>query len=572
MGRTGFTARRAPRAATTVVALASLLGGMACSGGDDDDDAAPDDREVTDEGEEVSSDGMPRLHAERGSQPGIFDEDGRQVILRAVNLNSLAEYAQNHPDYEPTRPLTGDDWDQIAAEGFNAVRLLVSWSRLEPERGQIDADYVEQIRQAVGDAANRGLYTVIDMHQDAWGPFVATPPGSVCAPGLEPSNGWDGAPEWATPSPTELDSCRPVDGEDKPGSELVTEAWHRFYTDADGVQGRLVAVWQHLAESLADEPSVAGYDLLNEPGHGRGDTAPAALLAELAPLGDFYARAIDAIRDGESEAGIEPRPIFFEPTVLGSPPPADFSDDPGLVYAPHVYGGSIVTFITVDQHWDIVAGQAATFETSLWIGEYGWFDDPVAHPELVERLERFAVREDGGVAADAPSSGAAPPGRAPYVPAGSAWWEWTNACGDPHRITDRGLTPQGDVWQYRLVTCPDGEDHGVVPQWRDVVTRAYPRYAPGWLVRLESPSTGAGGGMVLAASEAEPGAVVELWVPGELEPEVDGTGIVGVATRRSGLGWNVTAEVCAEEYTVTVGDNAIPRLASCDEAGDDAAD
>jgi endoglycosylceramidase len=532
MGRTG-----------AVVACVLALGAMACT---DDDDAAQDPVATEEEQQDVVSDDLPRLHAERGEQPGIFDEEGRQVVLRAMNLNSLAHYAQNNPDFEPTRPLTGDDWDQIAAEGFNAVRLLVSWSRLEPERGQIDADYVEEIRQAIRDAANRELYTVLDMHQDAWGPFVATPAGTACPPGSEPSNGWDGAPEWATPSPAELDSCRSVDGEAKPGSELVTEAWSRFYRDTDGVQNRLVTVWQHLAEALADEPSVAGYDLLNEPGHGRDETAPAGLLADFAPLGAFYARAIDAIREGEADAAIEPRPIFFEPTVLGNPVPLDFSDDPGLVYAPHVYGGSIVSLVTVDQHWDLVASQAARYGTSLWIGEYGWFDDPAEHPEYVERLERFAGREDGG-----PSDAGAAPAPAPFVPVGGAWWEWTNACGDPHRITDAGLQPRGEVWQYRLVTCPDGQDHGVVPEWRAVLTRPYPRFTPGWITGLGSDA--ATRTLDLQASGAEPGTVLELWVPGEAEPEVGGTGIDAIETMQSGLGWRVTAEVCTGSYEVHVG-------------------
>lgn len=541
MGRTGFFDRRARRVLGAVVASALVLGGTACSD-DDDPGAVPADGEVAaDDGSEVPTDGgMPRLHATRGERPGIFDTEGRQVVLRAVNVNMLAEYAQNNPDLPTTQPLSGDDWDQIAAEGFDAVRLLVSWSRLEPERGQIDAAYVEEIRQAVGDAANRGLYTVVDMHQDAWGPYVGSPEGTQCAEGYEPSTGWDGAPEWATPSPAEFDSCRSTGADAKPGSELVTEAWHRFYTDADGVQGRLVAVWEHLASALADAPSVAGYDLLNEPGHGRAETAPSGLVAEFPALGDFYARAIDAIRAAEDDAGIDPRPILVEPTVLGSPPPVGFSDDPGVVYAPHVYGGSIVSILTVDQHWDLVTAQATGFETSLWIGEYGWFDNPATHPELVDRLEQFADREDGALVSGSTE-------RAPFVPAGSAWWEWSNACGDPHRVTDRGLVPQGEVWQYRLLTCPDGEDHGVVPEWRAVVARAYPRHTPGWITDLAS-----GPGLSLAATDADPGAELVVWVPGEDEPHLAGEGVASVAARRSGLGWVVTAEVCDDAYTVTV--------------------
>ncbi|MCL4697228.1 MAG: hypothetical protein KJ023_09295, partial [Burkholderiaceae bacterium] len=41
------------------------------------------------------------------------------------------------PEHPPTHPPTDADWDGMAANGFNVVRLIVSWSALEPERGQI---------------------------------------------------------------------------------------------------------------------------------------------------------------------------------------------------------------------------------------------------------------------------------------------------------------------------------------------------------------------------------------------------------------------------------------------------
>lgn len=529
-----------------------LVGVSACSGNDPE----PDPVAAQNNPDAVLADGLPRLHAMRGDRPGVFDENGRQVLLRAVNLNFLANYAQNNPDLEPTHALTGDVWDQIAAEGFNAVRLLVSWSWLEPVRGEMDEGYVEQIRQAVRDAANRGLYTVIDMHQDAWGPFVTTPDGTQCPAGREPSNGWDGAPQWATPSPSEFDSCRSIEGENKPGSDLVTEAWDRFYDDTDGVQSRLVAVWGELAEALADEWSVAGYDLLNEPGAGWDENAWTGLLSEFAPLGEFYSRAIEAIRAAESDAAIEPRPIFFEPTVAGNPVPPDFSDDPGLVFAPHLYGGSIAGFITVDQHWSVAFSQAAGYETSLWAGEYGWWDDPAAHPELVGRVARFVIREDGG-ADDAPDAE-----RAAFVPVGGAWWQWAAACGDPHRVTSANLTPEGDSRQYRVTACPSDEDQGVVPDWRTLLTRPFPRFAPGWITGLVA--DGAFATLELQAEDAEPGTVVELWVPGESEPQVGGSGIAGVESTRSGRGWRVVAEVCAADYVVNVGSDQPVAPTRCD--------
>jgi endoglycosylceramidase len=488
---------------------------------------------------------LPRLHAVRGDRPGVFDEHGRQVVLRGVNLNGLAEYARNNPALDPTIPITDLTWNQIAAEGFNVVRLLVSWSRIEPERGVYDEDYIASVRAAVRAAARRGLYTVIDMHQDAWGPHVATPEGVVCPAGREPSNGWDGAPEWATPSPGTFDSCRPVDGEAKPGSELVTEAWDRFYRDTDGVQTALVDMWEHLVAALGRHRGIAGYDILNEPGLGRGELAP-GLLADFPALGRLYDRAIDAIRRGETAANVPARPIFFEHTVLGNPPPAGFSDDAGLVFSPHVYGGSIVDFITVDQNWDLVLGGYQRWQTSIWVGEYGWWSDPAAQPHLLGRVERFAVREDGG---PGPGAGSA---RAPFVPVGSAWWQWNNGCGDPHQITDRAAPAPSEIRQYRVTRCIDGvaEDAGVVPGWRTILTRPAVRFAPGWITELTSDGDPAS--LAVHAVDATPGTRVELWAPGQERPTVTGTGIARVDIRRLDQGWRITAQVCAATYTASL--------------------
>lgn len=533
MGTRGTRGSYRRRRAIALLLLVTVVG---CSG-DDDGGSAP-----SPPAPEVAA--LPPLHAVRGDRPGVFDDEGRQVVLRGVNLNGLAEYARADPAIDPTVPVTDETWDQIADEGFNVVRLLVSWSRLEPERGEVDDAYVDEVRSAVRAAARRGLYTVVDMHQDAWGPYVATPAGVECPPDREPANGWDGAPAWATPSADDAGTgtCRPAEGEAKPGSDLVVDAWDRFYRDADGIKSSLVEVWRHIATELAGEPSVAGYDLLNEPGHGEGATAPTGgVLSEFPALGDYYARAIEAIREGESAGGVEPRPIYFEHTVVGNPPPPDFSDDPGLVFAPHIYGGSIVQFLTVEQNWDVMLSLAEGWRTSIWVGEYGWWDDPAERPEIVERVERFAAREDGAPA---------------LVPVGSAWWQWNNGCGDPHQLTGPDVTPPDEVRQYRVTGCSSGdpEDLGVVPEWRRILTRPAVRFAPGWVTEVISDS--AAGTLDLQAVDATAGATVELWVPGDEQPEVGGTGIAGVESARSGRGWRVTAEACAADYQVVVGPDA----------------
>src|SRR5947199_4327440 len=105
---------------------------------------------------------MPRLHAERGSDPAIVSADGRQVLLRGVNVNQLGDYWQQNPALPPTIPLTEDDFAGMHALGMDVVRLIVHWSKLEPAPGRFDDGYVAQIREAVGWAREQGIYVVLD--------------------------------------------------------------------------------------------------------------------------------------------------------------------------------------------------------------------------------------------------------------------------------------------------------------------------------------------------------------------------------------------------------------------------
>ena len=73
------------------------------------------------------------LHAEPDVRAGgrIVDARGREVLLRGVNVNSLAEYWKGGR-FRTVFPLARKDPGRMAAIGWNAVRLLVSWSRVEP--------------------------------------------------------------------------------------------------------------------------------------------------------------------------------------------------------------------------------------------------------------------------------------------------------------------------------------------------------------------------------------------------------------------------------------------------------
>src|SRR5215207_2945600 len=175
------------------------------------------------------------LHAEPDAARGgrIVDDRGRDVRLRGVNVNALAEYWKGTP-FPTVFPFARSDADRMRSIGFNAVRLLLSWSRVEPQPGRYDDAYLKRAAAVVETLRSRGIYTVVDLHQDAWGPTLAAPAGTTCASGFELALGWDGAPGWAT-----LDGGLPrcAAAGIREASAAVRAAWAAFFADAPGPGG-----------------------------------------------------------------------------------------------------------------------------------------------------------------------------------------------------------------------------------------------------------------------------------------------------------------------------------------------
>ena len=470
---------------------------------------------------------LPPLTVERGEDAAIVDDAGREVLLRGLNVNQLGDYYQADPALATTMPLSERDFEQIAALGFDVVRLTMSWSSFQPERGKFDQAYVARVREAVRWAARHDLYVVLDMHQDAWGKFIATPPGYTCEPGLGRAVGWDGAPQWATLTDG-MTTCRA--GETRELSPAVAQAFESFYADREQIQTELVTTWGRIAAAFADEPNVVGYDLLNEPHPGF-----AAGVNEAAPLGQFYARAIAEIRSREKEAqpSRPPRIVFFEPSVLWSGfgndtiPPPGFTGDERIVFAPHLYSESISVdqgATSIEQGFDNAARAAASYQAPLWSGEWGWFGDPV---EQRPKLERYLAQEDGrGL--------------------GGAWWVWKQACGDPHVVGYPGASGSLNPNE-----CPSGKPQGLVTGFTDLLRRAYPRYTPGRLTGLQSDWKS--GRFTVRGTHADAGGScrLEVWIPGDAEPDLVADGLTDLKTERRDGGW--IASGCARPGAYTLG-------------------
>lgn len=450
----------------------------------------------------------------------IVDALDREVLLRGVNVTSLGEYWQGHPDLPPTQPTTEADWAAMRAHGVRVVRLVVHWSRLEPTRGALDGAYLDEIDATVRAAAAHGIYTVLDMHQDAYSAFIWTDLArETCPEGTTPAKGWDGAPAWATLTDG-LSTC--LTG-DRNSSPAVTAAWNHFYDDTDGIRGRFVATWLALAERFAGRPEVAGFDLLNEPETSRPSS-------ELTPLYDaLFAELVTGLRGVGAD-----QLVFLEPAIpAGNRDNGLIFADPGrmgvepynLVNATHNYAESIEgSGLTLEFTNDLLWAQAEAQGTGVWVGEYGFWSTDDA---VLEVAARYAADEDANAQ-------------------GGAWWQWRQPCGDPHslELVDGSWQPTDTVVHLNTLDCVDGVDLGPTEPFLALLGRGYPQAAPGRLRLLESdPSTGRL--RIEAEADAAGGALV-VWTPTSGEAHVTSTeGLEGLTETPVGGGRVLTGTVTA---------------------------
>lgn len=330
---------------------------------------------------------LPRVRV-AGSKTRRVYAGQRPLYLRGVNVNALVDYG----DASTPIPLTDEDFPQIAALGFNVVRLGVSWSKVMPRPGKYDRDYLAQVKAAVRDAGSHGIYTVISAHSDRY------------AAGLGTGTEFDGAPRWAVrtgglpcgnPGPAYYTPC-------------AAHAARRFYSGAK-VSGRSLTAWYAdavAAMSAAGRNGGTGYagiDILNEPvdpdATGTEPTRP-----WVARLGALQQRIVKRLRsDGDTA------PVWIQPqggratTPAGSPALPRGLDDPQVVYAPHAYvdtHGSrpgAATPRRLSTQYDRFVGEARALHAALVIGEFPGATGGVWDRLRSMHLGRQEARSIGGL-------------------------------------------------------------------------------------------------------------------------------------------------------------------------------
>jgi endoglycosylceramidase len=277
----------------------------------------------------------------------ITDNTGKAILLRGIN----------YPGYEGAHPSlhTESDYANFAQMGFNVVRLPISWSNLEHSKGSFDISFLLwHVDQDVQSAKKYGLYIVLDMHQYQWAAKF----------------GGSGAPDWSVQqySPDELGMRKAVSD---------------FWADSS-LQDHLVMVWKSIAKHYANETTIAGYDLLNEP------FVYTSIIPGLnaSNVGSFYARVTAAIR------AVDPNHIIFlEPANMNT---VNISFDSKIVWSPHFYPLSFAPEYYPENMTVLQADLAAKYQmfvlqshVPMWIGEFGAFMNDASANDWLRDAKRL---------------------------------------------------------------------------------------------------------------------------------------------------------------------------------------
>lgn len=180
------------------------------------------------------------LTVDKGS---FVDGQSREVIFNGIN------HVHKVPadDY-----MNGEDsliFKGYQQSGFNFIRFGVYWNRLEPKPGQISESYLAQLDRRVRWAEQFGLMMMIDLHQDLY---------------------LEAAPAWAVLN----DGAAHITGQVWSDAYMISPAvqiafdsfWaNRAASDSIGIMDRYLGALSTIARRYKDNPTVVGYDVMNEP-------------------------------------------------------------------------------------------------------------------------------------------------------------------------------------------------------------------------------------------------------------------------------------------------------------------
>lgn len=311
----------------------------------------PSDQIILENISAISADAGPHLILDKD---GFRDSKGRIVYFRGVNIGSSAKLPPFLPFDDPKW------WDLLASWGYNMVRLTIFWEAVEPEPGVYDQEYLDKVEEMVDEASKRGIYILLDMHQDQYSRHLKG----------------DGAPYWALPKGVDPKDNGGIAGKYWFSSYFVSSdvrlSFANFF-QSDYLKEHYYNSWKEVAKRVGNNPYVLGYDIMNEPFGGLIPNDDGKF--ENVYLSPFYQEAIYSIRE------VDPDAIgFIEPAIvdLYASKLRPFDND-GLVYAAHLYRSfswrawldPINKIVSFDSLLDLQRDKAEELGMPLFVGEFG---------------------------------------------------------------------------------------------------------------------------------------------------------------------------------------------------------
>ena len=179
----------------------------------------------------------------------------------------------------------------------------------------------------------------------------------------------------------------------------------------------------------------------------------------------------------------------------------------------------ITPIVGMERQFGLGERAAGDYGTALWSGEYGFWGD---QEHRVQMLTRYAALED-------------------EYRIGGAYWVWKQACGDPQN----GIQDIGDG--LVIQDCATGGFSGTNDAVLDILSRGYPRSAPGKITSLSAE------GSTFSLTGTVPGYTcgLEVWIPGPGGGGFTAEGLSGLETKDLDGGLLVTGCAMGGDYRLT---------------------
>ncbi|MGD0637098.1 MAG: cellulase family glycosylhydrolase [Nitrososphaerales archaeon] len=312
------------------------------------------------------------LHTELGNT-GVYNGNGSAVPLLGVDVDGL-DFGTGNPATSPDScgkgwGITASSYANVAAWGFNSVRIPISWENIEPTSPTLlsngtwvhhwNTAYIDELDSVVKQFGSTHVAVIFDFAQvDLSAAFQQAPEqtqGGEC-------EGW-GNPIWLYPGITSPST-----------SAEIASAMCSFFNDRSLVGAAapapieaMEAAEQMLASRYASNPTVIGIDMFNEPWF---NSSCGSLTADGDLLTSFYTKmgdAIEAVNPHLLVAFEEPPPGLVKSSPIISSAPAV----PNALYEFHIYTSD---WSTAQPYVKAFLGNARAWGVPLWMGEFDAFE------------------------------------------------------------------------------------------------------------------------------------------------------------------------------------------------------